>query len=83
MTATNVTPLRGDVAGLNSKSAMVDDFARCIENFQEQSPATGGVWVIFDDEGGWRTGWTSEASALPATAILGMAVRALTSVPTS
>lgn len=78
----NVTPLRGDIEGMTTKSAMVSDFARGIETFQEESPVTGAVWVIFDDTGGWRTGWTAEASALPATAIIGMATRALCALRT-
>ena len=73
----NVLAMNGEAVSPSAKASLVNDFARTVDNFQIESPATGAVWVVFDDSGAWRTGWTSENSNLPATAIIGMGVRAL------
>lgn len=74
----NVRPLRGNVCSMNIQAELTQDFARCVDNFQEEMPATGALWVVFDDKGKHRVGWTADKSALPAGSILGMGIAALT-----
>jgi hypothetical protein len=54
-----------------------------LRDFQDQDPenrpATGAVWVVFNDAGDFRSGWDTRNSALPSSAAIGIGIAALTS----
>ncbi len=79
MSENNVTSINGEIASLPFRQSVARDVAETCAKFEAAGDKpTGAVWVVFDDKGSFRTGWCSEYSELPATAIIGMAIGALT-----
>ena len=74
-----VVALHGEPSSLAFRQRIAVDIVGSVERFEASGDVpTGAVWVVFDDNGAFRTGWSAEQSALPSTAIIGMAIAALT-----
>jgi hypothetical protein len=78
----NVIPLNGIAGPSPAARQIAESVANTVRMFEDVGDApTGAVWVIFDDEGAYRVGWDSNNSKLPATALNGLAIRALLDGP--
>ncbi len=64
------------------ENVLVSGFLDGMEQFRlnQGSEPTAAVWVMVDDQGKYRVGWNCKNSALPGTAVLGMALSAFHSV---
>lgn len=76
-----IIALHGAQASLPFRQRIAVDVIGSVERFEAGGDTpTGAVWVVFDDKGAFRSGWSAEQSALPSTAIIGMAIAALTRI---
>lgn len=77
--STKVTSLFGTAEGVSVRAQLVQTVAASAEIFESDGcQPTGIVYVLFDDEGNYREGWHSFGDKFPASACIGMAIRALT-----
>lgn len=76
-----VVALHGELSTLAFRQRIAVDVVGSVERFEAEGEVpTGAVWVVFNDEGAFRSGWSAEQSALPSNAIIGMAIAALTRI---
>lgn len=81
MTEGNITPLYGSCEGYPLRRRLSDGIGQSAVTLEERGcPATGAVWVVMDDIGNYHASWDASLSALPARALVGMALTALMKV---
>jgi hypothetical protein len=81
MTKGNVTPLYGSSEGYPLRRRLSDGIGQSTVTLEERGvAATGAVWVVMDDTGNYHASWDASLSALPARALVGMALTALMKV---
>lgn len=81
---TKVSLLRAVEPSDANRKHLIDAFVECLNNFNAKAdaPATAVVSFFFNDDGTYTVGWDTEKSSLPATAIVGMACRAVLATST-
>lgn len=78
---TNVVALDGTVSGYDLRRRLADGVGQSATDMEVRgNMPTGAVWVVMDDLGNYRTSWDASQSALPARALVGIAMTALTKV---
>lgn len=81
MTDGGITPLYGSGEGYPLRRRMSDGIGQSAVALEERGHRpTGAVWVVLDDAGNYHTSWDASVSALPARALVGMAITALMKV---
>lgn len=74
----NIVGLHGGLVELGEDRALTDAFSAELQKLRaDGAKPTAALWVVMADDGRFRFGWSAEQSALPPSAVVGIAVAAI------